>query len=167
MGGQGILLVPSLLKNVCALLLPCLFFLSWPMCSVLEILISGCTMMDLMRKRAKIISRGTYGERFYHLHLPFGFNCSKHYCADYIMIIGRQASTRLLCSLFSLPVPPGNPHGAKEDPTTMSGRSVPEYLEHGRIHKLLLFGIEGSGTSTLFKQARSTLFLLALNQAFI
>ncbi|XP_050936423.1 extra-large guanine nucleotide-binding protein 3-like isoform X2 [Cucumis melo] len=65
-----------------------------------------------------------------------------------------KASTRLLCSLFSLPVPPVNLHAPKEDPTTISGRSVPDYLEHGRIHKLLLFGIEGSGTSTLFKQAR-------------
>ncbi|KAB5531747.1 hypothetical protein DKX38_018417 [Salix brachista] len=64
-----------------------------------------------------------------------------------------QASTRFICSLFSLPVPPGkNPNGPKEDPTTFSGRSVPEYLEQGRIHKLLLFGLEGSGTSTIFKQ---------------
>ncbi|KAG2667749.1 hypothetical protein I3760_15G130000 [Carya illinoinensis] len=63
-----------------------------------------------------------------------------------------KASTRFICSLLSLPVPPGNPHGAKEDPTIFSGRSVPEYLEQGRVQKLLLFGLEGSGTSTIFKQ---------------
>ncbi|XP_011003766.1 PREDICTED: extra-large guanine nucleotide-binding protein 3-like isoform X2 [Populus euphratica] len=65
-----------------------------------------------------------------------------------------KASTRFICSLFSLPVPPGNPNRPKEDPTTFSGRSVPEYLEQGRIHKLLLFGLEGSGTSTIFKQGK-------------
>ncbi|XP_061957081.1 extra-large guanine nucleotide-binding protein 3-like [Populus nigra] len=65
-----------------------------------------------------------------------------------------KASTRFISSLFSLPVPPGNPNGPKEDPTTFSGRSVPEYLEQGRIHKLLLFGLEGSGTSTIFKQGK-------------
>uniref|UniRef100_A0A5B7A3U2 Putative extra-large guanine nucleotide-binding protein 3-like isoform X1 n=1 Tax=Davidia involucrata TaxID=16924 RepID=A0A5B7A3U2_DAVIN len=65
-----------------------------------------------------------------------------------------KASTRFFCSLFSLPVPPGNTHGPKEEPTTFSGRSVPEYLEQGRVQKLLLFGLEGSGTSTLFKQAK-------------
>ncbi|XP_040996383.1 extra-large guanine nucleotide-binding protein 3-like [Juglans microcarpa x Juglans regia] len=65
-----------------------------------------------------------------------------------------KASTRFICSLLSLPVPPCNPHGAKEDPTIFSGRSVPEYLEQGRVQKLLLFGLEGSGTSTIFKQAR-------------
>ncbi|KAE9588270.1 putative guanine nucleotide binding protein (G-protein), alpha subunit [Lupinus albus] len=66
-----------------------------------------------------------------------------------------KASTRLICSLFSLPVPPNNPSGVEENATHYSTRSaVPEYLEHGRVQKLLLFGMEGSGTATLFKQAR-------------
>ncbi|KAK4804700.1 hypothetical protein SAY86_004517 [Trapa natans] len=66
-----------------------------------------------------------------------------------------KASTRLFCSLLSLPVPPVNPHGAKEDPSTYSSRSVPEYLEQGRVQKLLLIGPEGAGTSTIFKQAKN------------
>uniref|UniRef100_A0A3Q7FN42 Extra-large guanine nucleotide-binding protein 3-like n=1 Tax=Solanum lycopersicum TaxID=4081 RepID=A0A3Q7FN42_SOLLC len=65
-----------------------------------------------------------------------------------------KASTRFICSLFSLPVPPANIHGPKEDATAFSGGSIPEYLEHGRVQKLLLFGLEGSGTSTIFKQVK-------------
>ncbi|KAJ8554108.1 hypothetical protein K7X08_024786 [Anisodus acutangulus] len=65
-----------------------------------------------------------------------------------------KTSTRFICSLFSLPLPPGNIHGPKEDATAFSGGSMPEYLEHGRVQKLLLFGLEGSGTSTIFKQVK-------------
>lgn len=75
------------------------------------------------------------------------------------LVYGRQASTRFICSLFSLPVPPVNPPGVKDNATNYSTRSVPEYLEHGRVQKLLLFGMEGSGTATLFKQARIHSFL--------
>nr|XP_011464473.1 PREDICTED: extra-large guanine nucleotide-binding protein 3-like isoform X1 [Fragaria vesca subsp. vesca] len=66
-----------------------------------------------------------------------------------------KASTRFICSLFSLPVPSCNQNGAREDPSAQpSSRSIPEYLDQGRVQKLLLFGLEGSGTSTIFKQAK-------------
>ncbi|KAL5995529.1 hypothetical protein ACLOJK_025592 [Asimina triloba] len=65
-----------------------------------------------------------------------------------------KASTRLICSLFSLPILPGNIPGLKEDSNMLSDRSVPDYLEPRRVQKLLLLGLEGSGTSTIFKQAK-------------
>nr|CAB3469238.1 unnamed protein product [Digitaria exilis] len=61
--------------------------------------------------------------------------------------------TRLACALVSLPVPPLNFDKPKEE-NYYSSRSVPNYLDHKRIQRLLILGSPGSGTSTIFKQAK-------------
>ncbi|WOK94962.1 extra-large guanine nucleotide-binding protein 3 [Canna indica] len=66
--------------------------------------------------------------------------------------IWESALSRLACSLFSLPVPHSIPNGPNND-TPYVFRPVPDYLEQ-RTQKLLLIGPPGSGTSTIFKQAK-------------
>lgn len=68
--------------------------------------------------------------------------------------IWQKASTRLIATLFSLPIPPGYSRGLKEDASVYSSRFIPDYLEQKRVQKLLLVGLEGSGSSTIFKQAK-------------
>ncbi|MCO5606659.1 hypothetical protein L7F22_060847 [Adiantum nelumboides] len=63
-----------------------------------------------------------------------------------------MATTRFLYTLCALPTPSSSRLRARQ--AIISSRSVPAYLEQKKLYKLLLLGHEGSGTSTIFKQAK-------------
>ncbi|TKY70525.1 Extra-large guanine nucleotide-binding protein 1 [Spatholobus suberectus] len=65
-----------------------------------------------------------------------------------------KAGTKLVCAFLSLPVPSKSSNSLGEQPSNLASRTIPHYLEHGIVQKLLLVGCSGSGTSTIFKQAK-------------
>ncbi|KAI7743817.1 hypothetical protein M8C21_023015 [Ambrosia artemisiifolia] len=66
-----------------------------------------------------------------------------------------KAGTKLVCAVLSLPVPSKTvyPTGEQLSNTTL-GQSMPDYFDQISPRKLLLIGCCGSGTSTIFKQAK-------------
>ncbi|XP_022751318.1 extra-large guanine nucleotide-binding protein 1-like isoform X2 [Durio zibethinus] len=65
-----------------------------------------------------------------------------------------KAGMKLVCAVLSLPVPSKSSNPGGELLNSMSGRSVPDYLEQRILQKILLVGSTGSGSSTIFKQAK-------------
>ncbi|GLT39066.1 hypothetical protein SLA2020_132740 [Shorea laevis] len=65
-----------------------------------------------------------------------------------------RAGTKLLCAVLSLPVPSKAPNPDFDQVNSLSSRNVPDYLEQRALQKILLVGSSGSGTSTIFKQAK-------------
>ncbi|CAL5197653.1 unnamed protein product [Lathyrus oleraceus] len=65
-----------------------------------------------------------------------------------------KAGTKLVCAFLSLPVPSRYSTSCGFLSSNVVARTVPDYTDHGVVHKLLLVGYSGSGTSTIFKQAK-------------
>ncbi|KFK32735.1 hypothetical protein AALP_AA6G282100 [Arabis alpina] len=66
-----------------------------------------------------------------------------------------KTGTKLLCAVLSLPVPSKSIASASgEQLHSANSRSILDHLEHRTLQKILLVGNRGSGTSTIFKQAK-------------
>ncbi|KAM7520537.1 hypothetical protein LguiB_019499 [Lonicera macranthoides] len=65
-----------------------------------------------------------------------------------------KAGTKLVCAVLSLPVPSKSTYSCGDQVNSVVSQSVLDYLEQRTLQKLLLIGYSGSGTSTIFKQAK-------------
>ncbi|CAL1380449.1 unnamed protein product [Linum trigynum] len=65
-----------------------------------------------------------------------------------------KGAMKLVCTFLSLPVPSKSSNYSEEQVNSLLSRSIPDYLEQRTLLKFLLVGCSGSGTSTIFKQAK-------------
>lgn len=131
------------------------------MCNVHVTPIFGSMMMVVMRKKVRTISGEIFGRR-YVMENSVDFLCPYirswiSFCNSVNLVLARQATTRFVSTLFSLPVLHGQPHGPRDEASNYT--TVPNYLEQKKTQKLLLLGLPGSGTSTIFKQVQPSIIL--------
>lgn len=66
-----------------------------------------------------------------------------------------KTGTKLICAFLSLPTPSTKfKHPCSEEVNNLVSGAIPEYIKQRTRQKLLLVGYSGSGTSTIFKQAK-------------
>ncbi|XP_057963609.1 extra-large guanine nucleotide-binding protein 1-like isoform X3 [Malania oleifera] len=65
-----------------------------------------------------------------------------------------KSRTKVVCAIFSLPIPPEPRNRSGEEVNGLINGNVPSCLQHSELHKLFLVGCNGSGTSTMYKQAK-------------
>ncbi|XP_006338247.1 extra-large guanine nucleotide-binding protein 1 [Solanum tuberosum] len=65
-----------------------------------------------------------------------------------------KAGMKLVCAVLSLPVPSKSSNTCGEQVNSVLSQVVPDYLGQRALNKLLLIGYSGSGTSTIYKQAK-------------
>ncbi|KAF5200814.1 Guanine nucleotide-binding protein subunit alpha [Thalictrum thalictroides] len=65
-----------------------------------------------------------------------------------------KAGMKLVCAVLSLPFPSKTASFNEEEVNELAARPLPDYIEKRTLQKLLLVGYKGSGSSTIFKQAK-------------
>lgn len=77
------------------------------------------------------------------------------YDFNYRDIISLQPQIRLLCAVFSLPLCPDSANPSGGEANNPVNELALNNLDQIVLHKLLLVGSDGSGTSTIFKQVKT------------
>ncbi|KAG6502735.1 hypothetical protein ZIOFF_035022 [Zingiber officinale] len=69
-------------------------------------------------------------------------------------MLWKKTRMKLLCPVLSLPFPSKVANGSGEETNNLLNQSIPDHFDTRALQKFLLVGHHGSGSSTIFKQAK-------------